>query len=164
MATSEITDPLITQLLAMLRGGQAHASFDEAVRNFPADKRGIVPENLPYSAWQILEHLRFTQRDILDFSAPPTGGYHGHKWPDDYWPKSPEPTTPESWDQTVAAIYADQKKFEALLTKPNADLHRPFQWGNGQTLLREALLIADHNAYHLGEIVVIRRLLHIWPA
>ena len=162
MATT--TDPLIMQLLALLEGGQAHATFEDAVKNFPAGKRGTVPENLPYSAWQILEHLRFTQRDILDFSAPPTGGYHGHKWPDDYWPKSPEPPTAQAWDNSIAAIRDDQRKFEALLTKPGADLHRPFLWGEGQTLLREALLIADHNAYHLGELIVIRRLLGIWPS
>lgn len=158
------TNPLITQLLALLRGGQAHATFDAATKDFPVEARATVPANLPYSAWQILDHLRFTQRDILDFSAPPTGGYHGHQWPDAYWPKSPEPPTPHSWDQTVAAIRADAEKFEALLTKPNADLFRPFTWGNGQNLLREALLIADHNAYHLGELIILRRLLNIWPS
>ena len=161
---SETTNPLITQLLALLRGGQAHADFDTAIKDFPADKRGIIPENLPYSAWQILEHLRFTQRDILDFSAPPTGGYHAHKWPDAYWPKSAEPPSKTAWDETIAAIHADQKKFESVLLKPNVDLYKPFLWGNGQNLLREALLIADHNAYHLGELIVIRRLLNIWPA
>ena len=156
-------DPLVQQLLALLEGGQAHATLDQATENFPLDKRGVVPEHLPYSAWQILEHMRFTQRDILDFSAPPTGGYHGHKWPDAYWPESAEPPTPEAWDLCIAAIRTDQAKFEALLAKPNADLHKKFQWGEGQTLLREALLIADHNAYHLGELIVIRRLLGIWP-
>jgi DinB superfamily len=163
MATSESTNPLITQLLALLRGGQAHAGFDAAVKDFPAEDRAKVPANLPYSAWQILEHLRIAQRDILNFSAPPTGGYHGMKWPEDYWPKSAEPPTPHSWDQTIAAIRADLEKFEALLTRPNADLYKPFLWGTGQNLLREALLIADHNAYHLGELIVLRRLLGNWP-
>ncbi len=164
MAEAQTTDPLITQLLALLRGGQAHATFDAAIKDFPIASRAIVPDHLPYSAWQILDHLRFTQRDILNFSAPPTGGYHAHKWPEDYWPKSPEPPSPAAWDQTVAAIRADQKKFESLLTKPSADLYKTFTWGSGQNLLREALLIADHNAYHLGELVVLRRLLRIWPA
>ena len=164
MADTKTNDPLIQQLLALLEGGQAHATLDQAVKNFPADKRGIVPEHLPYSAWQILEHMRFTQRDILDFSAPPTGGYHGHKWPDAYWPESPEPPSADAWDHCIAAIRADQARFEALLTRPNVDLHKKFQWGDGQTLLREALLIADHNAYHLGELIVIRRLLGIWPS
>ncbi|ADW69414.1 DinB family protein [Granulicella tundricola] len=155
-------DPLIAQLIALLDGGQAHADFDTATKDFPVDARGKVPENLPYSAWQILEHLRITQRDILNFTAPPTGGYHGMEWPKDYWPESAEPPTVHAWDQTIAAIREDRTKFDALLTKPNADLYRPFTWGNGQNLLREALLIADHNAYHLGELVVIRRLLGVW--
>jgi hypothetical protein len=158
----ETSDPLIAQLLALLRGGQAHATFDAAVQDFPPELRGKVPENLPYSAWQLLDHMRIALRDILNFSAPPTGGYHGMKWPDDYWPKSPEPPSPGAWDQAIASIRDDHQKFEALLLKPNADLFRPFLWGQGQNLLRQALLIADHNAYHLGELVLLRRLLGIW--
>jgi hypothetical protein len=160
--TSDEHKPLRDQLVALLRGGQAHVTFDEAIKDFPADLRGRVPENLPYSAWQILEHLRITQRDILNFSAPPTGGYQHIAWPDDYWPKSTEPPTAHSWDQTIAAIRKDAEHFEALITKPEADLFKPFRWGDGQNLLREALLIADHNAYHLGELVVLRRLLGAW--
>jgi len=162
MATTETTNPLITQLLALLNDGQAHVSFEAAIADFPAEDRGKVPANLPYSAWQILEHLRIAQKDILDFCAPPTGGYQHMQWPEAYWPKTAEPPTPHSWDQTIVAIRADQAKFEALLTKPNADLYKPFLWGTGQNLLREALLIADHNAYHLGELIVIRRLLGNW--
>lgn len=159
------TDPqgeLRKQLLALLRGGQAHATFDDAIEDFPADLRGVVPENLPYSAWQLLEHLRITQRDILNFSAPPTGGYHAIKWPDDYWPKSVEPPTQHAWDQSIAAIRTDLKHFEDLIRKPDSDLFKPFRWGDGQNLLREALLIADHTAYHLGELVVLRRILGVW--
>jgi hypothetical protein len=163
MPTPESKVPLVTQLLALLRGGQAHATFEQAIEDFPVEDRGKVPDGLPYSAWQILDHLRFTQRDILDFSAPPTGGYQHHAWPDAYWPKSPEPPTPRSWDNAIAAIRADQLKFESLLLKPGVDLYKPFLWGDGQNLLREALLIADHNAYHLGELIVIRRLLGNWP-
>ena len=153
---------LVVQLLALLKGGQAHADLESAIRNFPVEARGKVPESLPYSAWQLLDHMRFTQRDILEFSAPPTGGYHGHKWPDAYWQKNPEPPSAGAWDEAVTTIRSDQKKFEALLTKPGADLYKPFRWGDGQNLLREALLIADHNAYHLGEIVMLRRLLGVW--
>ncbi len=156
--------PLVTQLLALLQGGQAHVKLDAALANFPAELRGVVPENLPYSAWQILEHLRITQRDILLFSAPPTGGYQHLAWPDAYWPKTAEPPDAGAWDGTLAAIKADRKLFEALLLKPGADLYKPFLWGDGQNLLREALLIADHTAYHLGELVVLRRLLGVWPA
>ena len=151
------------QLIDLLRGGQAHATFDDAINGLPADLRGTVPPNLPYSAWQLLEHLCIAQRDILNFSAPPTGGYHPMRWPQDYWPQSAEPPTSHAWDQTIAAIQSDLKHFLALIENPSADLYKPFRWGDGQNLLREALLIADHNAYHLGEIVLLRRLLGAWP-
>lgn len=154
--------PLLDQLIALLHGGQAHVSFDDAVKDFPPDLRGVVPGKLSHSAWQVLEHLRIAQRDILHFSAPPTGGYQPMQWPDDYWPKSPEPPGPHAWDQSIAAIRKDLEHFEALLLKPDADLYKPFRWGEGQNLLREALLIADHNAYHLGELVALRRLLGAW--
>ncbi|MEO8738010.1 MAG: DinB family protein [Edaphobacter sp.] len=150
------------QLLALLSGGEAHANFDDAIKDFPAELRGKVPSNLPYSAWQLLEHMRITQRDILDFSAPPTGGYQPLEWPEAYWPKSPEPPSAHAWDHSVAAIRKDREQFEALLQKPEADLFKPFRWGNGQNLLRETLLIADHTAYHLGEFIVLRRLLGAW--
>jgi hypothetical protein len=150
------------QLLALLKGGQAHATFDDAVKNLPADLRGKVPDGLPYSAWQLLEHLRITQRDILNFSAPPTGGYHPIQWPDDYWPKSPEPPSATAWEHSIAAVRKDREAFEALISRPDADLAKPFRWGDGQNLLREALLIADHTAYHLGELIVLRRLLGAW--
>ena len=161
--TDIATEEIRKQLTALLRGGQAHATFDEAVKDFPAKHRGTVPANLPYSAWQLLEHMRIALHDILDFSAPPTGGYQHIAWPDGYWPKSPAPPTPHAWDATIAAIRQDLETFEALITRPQADLYKPFRWGEGQNLLREALLIADHNAYHLGQLVVIRRLLRDWP-
>jgi DinB superfamily len=154
-------DELTTQLIALLDGGQAHAKFEDAVKDFPAKLRGVVPEGLPYSAWQILEHIRLAQKDILDFSAPPTGGYHGMKWPEAYWPKEAEPADGD-WDRSVASVLADRDKFKALLTKKGVDLYKPFLWGKGQNLLREALLIADHNGYHIGELIVLRRLLGAW--
>jgi hypothetical protein len=160
--TTPEQEPLREQLIALLQGGQAHVTFDEAVKDFPANLRGKVPSNLPYSAWQLLEHLRISQRDILNFSAPPTGGYHPMRWPQDYWPQSPEPPTPNAWDQSIAAIHSDLKHFIALIENPSADLYKPFRWGEGQNLLREALLIADHTAYHLGELIVLRRLLGAW--
>ena len=155
-------DDIKKQLLALLRGGQAHASFDDAVKDFPIEQRGVVPEGLPYSAWQILEHIRITQRDILDFSAPPTGGYHPLEWPEGYWPKSAEPPSAHAWDASIAAIRKDLELFEKLISRPDADLYKTFRWGDGQNLLREALLVADHTSYHLGELVVLRRLLGIW--
>ena len=150
------------QLIALLHGGQAHVTFDDAVKDLPANLRDVVPANIPYSAWQLLEHLRITQRDILNFSAPPTGGYHPIKWPDDYWPKSPQTPSAHAWDHAIAEIHSDLTHFIALIENPSADLYRPFRWGDGQNLLREALLIADHTAYHLGELVVLRRLLGAW--
>ena len=158
----QFPDELRKQLIALLDGGQAHATLDEAVAGFPAELRGVVPEGLPYSAWQLLEHLRIAQKDILDFSAPPSGGYQHMGWPEDYWPKEVEPPSAEAWDRSVAAIRSDLEKFKELILKPDADLYKPFRWGTGQNLLREALLIADHAAYHVGEVIVLRRLLGAW--
>ena len=160
--TPSESEELRTQLVALLDGGQAHATFEAAVASFPVKLRGVVPDGLPYSAWQIVEHIRIAQRDILDFSAPPTGGYHAMEWPDAYWPKNAEPASDEAWNRSIAAIKADLKKFKELILRPQADLAKPFLWGTGQNLLREALLIADHNAYHVGELIVLRRLLGAW--
>ena len=156
------TESLIEQLTALIRGGNAHATLEQAVKDFPEEQRGRVPDRLPYSAWQLVEHLRITQRDILEFSAPPAGGYKHLKWPDEYWPKEAAPPDAKSWDESLAVIQADQKRFLALLSAPGVDLYTPFAWGDGQNLLREALLIADHNSYHTGELIVLRRLLGIW--
>ncbi len=150
------------QIHALLTEAQAHVSFDDAIKDFPAELRGKRPHGLPYSAWQLLEHMRITLRDILDFSAPPTGGYQPLEWPKGYWPEEAEPPHANSWEQSIATIRSDLKKFQALVDKPGVDLFKPFRWGEGQNLLREALLIADHNAYHLGEFVVLRRLLGAW--
>jgi len=150
------------QLAALLDGGEAHATFEEAVVDLPKELRGVVPEGLPYSAWQLLEHLRITQRDILNFSAPPTGGYHALKWPEEYWPKETVPPSDEAWQRSIASVKEDREKFKALIAKPEADLTKPFRWGEGQNLLREALLIGDHTAYHVGELIVLRRLLGAW--
>lgn len=158
----DLTTELRKQLKALLKGGQAHAGFDAAVRDFPTDLRATVPANLPYSAWQLVEHMRITQRDILNFSAPPTGGYQHIEWPEAYWPPTPTPPHAHSWDESIAAIRADREHFEQLLEKPAAELIKPFRWGEGQNLLREALLIADHNAYHIGELILLRRLLGAW--
>jgi DinB superfamily len=155
-------DELRKQLVGLIDGGQAHATFEDAVKDFPAKLRGVVPEGLPYSAWQLLEHMRIAQRDILNFSAPPTGGYHAMQWPESYWPKEKEPASAEAWERSIAEVRQDREKFKALILRPEADLAKPFLWGTGQNLLREALLIADHAAYHIGEMVVLRRLLGAW--
>ena len=152
------------QLLALLKGGQAHAGLDKAIDGFPVELRGAVPEGLPYSGWQLVEHLRIAQHDLLNFSAPPSGGYQPMEWPKDYWPSSAAPPSPEAWDRSVAAIRADRESFAALITRPESNLAKPFRWGNGQNLLREALLIADHNAYHTGQLIMLRRLLGAWES
>jgi uncharacterized damage-inducible protein DinB len=151
------------QLQHLLDGGQAHATFDDAVKNLPSSLRGTVPDNLPYSPWQILEHIRITQRDILEFSTNEAGHYKSLKWPEEYWPKSPVPLSDSAWEESIQHIRADRKTFEKLLdSATESELIQPFPWGDGQTLLREAFLIADHTAYHTGELIVLRRLLGAW--
>jgi hypothetical protein len=151
------------ELQKLLDGGQAHATFEAAVKDLPAKLRGVVPAGLPYSAWQIVEHIRIAQRDILDFSKNADGSYKPRKWPDSYWRESPEPPSDGAWDDSIQQIRADREAFEKLVkTASDAVLVAPFAWGNGQTLLREAFLIADHDAYHTGELIVLRRLLGAW--
>ena len=154
---------VVREVLALLAGGQAHVDLGRAIAGWPEELRGVRPERVPYSAWQLLEHLRIAQRDILELSTNGDGaGYRSMAWPKAYWPESVEPPSAAAWDDTVEAIGADRARFEELLTAEGAELLVPFAWGEGQTLLREALLIADHNAYHLGEVVLLRRLLGAW--
>jgi len=154
---------LETELTWLLEGGHAHATFDDAVKDFPVELRGKVPKGLPYSAWQIVEHLRLTQRDMLDFSDNTNGTYKDKKWPDEYWPKEAAPPNEKAWKKTIDTIHADRKAFLKLLNEADkATLIKPFAWGDGQNLLKEALQIADHNAYHIGELIVVRRLLGAW--
>jgi len=162
-ARKSLGTELRRELITLLDGGKAHATFDDAVKGFPAKLLGVVPEGLPYSAWQIVEHLRIAQRDILDFSDNGDGSYKPMKWPDDYWPKEAAPANAKAWDESLAAIRADRKVFDKLLHEADdAELVKAFPWGDGQNLLHEALLIADHNAYHTGELIVVRRLLGAW--
>jgi len=156
-------DALRTHLLDLLHGGHAHATFDDAVRDLPAKLRGKVPRGLPYSAWQLVEHMRLTQEDILLFSKNRDGSYQSPEWPDGYWPSGEAPLDDEDWEKSIAGFRADRVAFEALVADPTQDLFAPFPWGEGQTLLREGLLIADHTSYHLGQLIVVRRLLGAWP-
>ena len=160
MAETRLEDELKTQLKALLDGGQAHARLDDAVTGLPYDLQGKVPAGLPYSPWQLLEHIRIAQRDILEFSDNEDGSYKPMKWPDDYWPNDAAPPDQSAWEKSVAAMRADRDAFEKLLSE--RDLVEAFPWGDGQNLLREALLIADHEAYHTGELIVARRLLGAW--
>ena len=152
------------QLAKLLDGGQAHATFDDAVKGFPPKLQSEVPDGLPYSGWQILEHLRIAQRDILDFSRNEDGKYKTRVWPDEYWPKDAAPPSADAWNKAVVQVREDRAAFELLLAEASEEeLIAPFAWADsGQNLLREAFLIADHSAYHVGELVVLRRLLGAW--
>jgi len=147
-------------LLELLRGGSAHIGFDEAIKGFPADLRGTKHQELPHTAWQLLEHLRITQWDILDFSRNPD--YAHIKWPDDYWPQTAAPPDDAVWDQSVEQFRQDLKVMQDLVADTKNDLYAKISWGEGQTILREAMLIADHNAYHIGQIVSLRQALGAW--
>src|SRR5215468_4149473 len=148
-------------LVALLRGSEAHIQFADALADFPSDKRGGFAAGLPHTGWQLLEHLRIAQWDILEFSRSPK--HVSPEFPEGYWPKTPLPSDDSAWNKSVKAFQRDLKEMIALISSPRADLYAPFPWGDGQTLLREALLLADHNAYHLGQIVDLRRALRIWP-
>ncbi len=147
-------------LLELLRGGSAHLGFDEAIEGLPADLRGTKHQELTHTAWQLLEHLRITQWDILDFSRNPE--YAHIKWPDDYWPKTAAPPDDAAWNQTVEQFHRDLKAMQDLVADPQTDLYAKIPWGEGQTILREAMLVADHNAYHIGQIVSLRQALGAW--
>ena len=148
------------QLISLLTENNAHAGFEDAVKDMPVKLRGQVPKGAEHSPWQLLEHLRIAQWDILDFSRNPD--YETLKWPDDYWPKSPEPPTEKSWDQSVHSFRHDLKELCDLVSDKSTDLFAKIPHGEGQTVLREALLTADHNAYHVGQLILIRRLLGAW--
>jgi hypothetical protein len=152
-------DPLRKHLLDLLRMEGAHLSFDDAVADFPTELRGIKPPGAPHTAWQLLEHLRIAQWDILDFSRNPA--YREMKFPDDYWPKTPAPPDATAWEQSVEQFQRDLKAMEDLISDAGVDLMARIPHGTGQTLLREALLVADHNSYHLGQLVFVRKMLEM---
>lgn len=150
---------LLDELVFLLKKGNAHVSFNEAIQDIPFDDLGKKPEALPYSIWQIAEHIRITQRDILDFSA--NKNYKELNWPADYWPHAAAPENKAAWENCIRQINADLDAFIELLTN-STDIFKPFEHGTGQSMLREAMLIADHTSYHTGEIIVLRRLLGNW--
>jgi uncharacterized damage-inducible protein DinB len=155
-----MSDPLREHLLKLLDGGDAHATFDDAIEGITPKLRGVQPPAVPYSAWQLLEHLRIAQWDILEFSRD--SKHISPKWPDAYWPKEAAPPDAAAWDRSVDAFHAHLAAMKELVSDPQRDLFAPFPHGSGQTLLREALLVADHNSYHLGQLVLLRRLLGAW--
>ena len=147
-------------LLELLTGAHAHATFEDAIKGMPPNLRGAKPENFPHTAWMILEHLRIAQWDILEFSR--NEKHESPKWPAGYWPKTEAPPNSEAWSWSVAAFESDLKAMKDLVMDPNTDLFAKIPWGDGQTILREALLLADHNAYHIAQLVDVRRLLGAW--
>jgi uncharacterized damage-inducible protein DinB len=156
--TSDVV--LREQLVRLLAWEDAHVGFDRAIADIPPDRRGVQPAGLPYSPWQLLEHLRRTQEDILEFCTNPE--YTERAWPDDYWPATAAPSTSTAWDESVRRFQQGRASLQRLASDPKVDLTARIPHGEGQTYLRELVLAADHAAYHIGELVVVRRLLGIW--
>lgn len=154
MSTKE-TETLRTQLLNAMSGRESHIDFDSAVKDFPPEARGKKPAGAPHSAWELLEHLRIAQRDILEFSRNPK--HKSPKWPEEYWPKTEAPPDEQAWDASIATFKKDASEFGKLVKDSSQDLFEPFEHGDGQTLLREALLVATHNSYHLGQLVFLKK-------
>ncbi len=155
-------DPVRAHVVRLLGWHDAHADFDSAVADVPAALRGVVPDGLPYSLWQLLEHMRLAQRDILEFCEGPD--YREKTWPDDYWPRDPVPPSPDAWDRSITAFRADREALQRMAADPSRDLTARVPAGTSQTYLREFLVVADHNAYHLGQFVAVRRLVGAWSA
>jgi hypothetical protein len=147
------------ELISLLTEDGAHAGFDDAVKDFPAELRGERPHGLPHSAYQLVEHLRIAQWDIVEYALNPK--HKSPNFPDGYWPKSPAPPDAKAWDKSVAAFRADRKKLLAALEK--SDLLAPIPHANNRSLASKTILLIDHNAYHLGQLILIRRLLNAWP-
>ena len=148
------------QLSELLRGGGAHADFDKAIGGLPVEMRGARVPNLPFTPWRLLEHLRIAQWDILEFTRNPK--HKSPEFPKGYWPETPTPPNEKAWEKSVNTFRADLKAMTELVANESTDLFAKIPHGDGQTVLREALLLADHNAYHLGQLVLVRRLLGAW--
>jgi hypothetical protein len=161
MSTEDREQSLRDHLVKLLKGGSAHANFDQAIGKLPQGLRGAKAPGLPHTVWQLLEHIRLAQWDILEFSRNPR--HVSPTFPEGYWPAGDAPPDAASWDRSLSAFTADLQGMCTLVTDPATDLFARIPHGEGQTILREALLVADHNAYHLGQLVVVRRGLGAWP-
>ena len=158
--TGDQTARLREHLLYLLKGGGAHLNFDKAIANLPAELRGAKPPGVPHTPWRLLEHLRIAQWDILEFTRNPR--HISPPWPEGYWPKTEAPPNAASWNNSLRSFRADLKAMATLVADKKTDLFAKIPHGSGQTILREALLVADHNSYHLGQFVLLRRLLGSW--
>lgn len=154
--------PLRVILASSLDWHEAHATFEQAVANFPVALRGQRPAGFPHSGWELLEHIRIAQDDLADFME--RADYHRLDWPDDYWPATPEPPAADAWDQSIAAIRRDRERIKEVAMRPTTDLAASIPWGTGQTWLRTILVAVDHTSYHVGQLIAVRRLLGAWPA
>jgi len=152
-----MTDPVREQVLYLLRGGGAHLSFDEVILKFPAPLRGTKPKGAAHTAWQLLEHMRIAQWDILEFSRNPK--HVSPEFPAGYWPPAEQPPSAAAWASSIASLKKDLEAMATLVEDPKTDLYAKIPHGDGQNILRQALLIADHNSYHLGQLMLLSRLL-----
>jgi hypothetical protein len=161
MRRADTAADLRKHLIYLLNDGGAHISLDAAIARFPASQRGRRPAGAPHTAWQLLEHMRIAQWDILEFSR--NGAHVSPEFPGGYWPGSETPPSQRAWCDSVRKFGADLRAMVALVSDPSTDLFARIPHGDGQTILREALLVADHNAYHLGQLVLLRKMLGAWP-
>ena len=156
MAIRKTSDKLLREhVIELLNGRGAHSGFDDVVKNMPEKLRGVKPDGFPHSAWMLLEHMRLAQWDILEFSR--NSKHVSPPWPEGYWPASEAPPNEAAWTASQAAFKKDLRTMERLVADRKVDLYARIPWGDGQTILREALLLADHNAYHLGQLVMVRK-------
>jgi hypothetical protein len=156
-------DPLRAQLVRVLDWEEAHVGFDKALDGIPEDRRGARAAGFEHSTWQLLEHMRLAQKDLLDFAVN-SRYVHALKWPDDYWPRNPAPPDAKAWNQSIADFKGDREKLKQMVQDSAVDLFALVPTGKGhQTYLRTILVVVDHNAYHLGQLVAVRRALGLWP-
>ncbi|MFZ0957562.1 MAG: DinB family protein [Candidatus Sulfotelmatobacter sp.] len=153
-------ESLREHVVYLLEGGGAHAKFDDVIEDMPPNLRGTKPDKFPHTAWMLLEHLRLAQWDILEFSR--NAKHVSPEWPKGYWPQTEAPPSDAAWNKSIQRFRRDLKYMQELVADPKTDLFARIPWGDGQTVLREALLVADHNAYHLGQLLDVRRLLGAW--
>jgi len=153
-------DVVREQLLALLRGGNAHMTFEEAIAEFPLARINDYPPNVPYTPWHLLEHLRIAQWDILEFVRNPA--HISPPWPEGHWPAPTARADSQAWVATIAAFQADMQALQELVADPSTDLYAPLPHAAGYTILREILLVADHNAYHIGEFAILRQVMQTW--
>jgi len=158
--TKDHEQSLRKHLVELLAGGSAHAKFDDVIKGLPPELRGTKPPKFPHTAWMLLEHLRLAQWDILEFSRNPK--HVSPPWPSGYWPKTEAPPNAAAWNKSVQQFRRDLKAMQTLVANRKTDLFAQIPWGDGQTILREALLVADHNSHHLGQLLDVRRLLGAW--